>query len=317
MRGWFFELTVRMSPEAAIDPQKWLSNRSYQTSTLPLVLLIQVTQASVGEHRASRYPRPGIVKQRLVDRRDGHEPVGEERPASMHKASRVDPVQLVGVQVGHPRLRVDGKRRMSEGDVEAERGCARTGVVVGEFKQLRVQPGCTRPHRARSIDVFVAPSVNACVVATAAPAATKAETTAAISAVLNEPFMGTPRSWSARVRTVGRVFGVGCSTVGLLRPDRYLPHEGSRMPKVVITHAVEDIDLWLQGKAERAAAIESGTGSNVTDYVAQDGSNNIAITADVSDPATLQGMLASPPPEVLAAMEEHGVIQPISAYVEA
>ena len=89
------------------------------------------------------------------------------------------------------------------------------------------------------------------------------------------------------------------------------------MPRVVITHAVEDIDRWLQGKAKRTAAIESGTGSNVTDYVAQDGSNNIAITADVSDPATLQGMLASPPPEVLAAMEAHGVIQPISAYFEA
>ena len=42
------------------------------------------------------------------------------------------------------------------------------------------------------------------------------------------------------------------------------------MPKVVITHAVQDIDRWLQGKAERAAAIESGTGSNVADYVAQE-----------------------------------------------
>lgn len=88
------------------------------------------------------------------------------------------------------------------------------------------------------------------------------------------------------------------------------------MPRVVITHAVEDTDRWLQGKAERAAAIESGTGSNVTDYVAQDGSNNVAITADVSDPATMQGMLASPSPDVLAAMQAHGVIQPISAYVE-
>ena len=43
------------------------------------------------------------------------------------------------------------------------------------------------------------------------------------------------------------------------------------MPKVVVTHAVEDIDRWLQGKEARAAAIESGTGSNVTDYVAADG----------------------------------------------
>ena len=89
------------------------------------------------------------------------------------------------------------------------------------------------------------------------------------------------------------------------------------MPRVVITHAVEDIDRWLEGKADRAAAIESGTGSNVTDYVAHDGSNKIAITADVADPAALQGILASPPPEVLARMEAHGVIQPISAYVEA
>ena len=89
------------------------------------------------------------------------------------------------------------------------------------------------------------------------------------------------------------------------------------MPRVVITHAVEDIDRWLQGKEGRKAAIESGTGSNVTDYVAHDGSNNIAVTADISDLATLQSMLASPPPDVLAAMEAHGVIQPISAYVEA
>jgi len=89
------------------------------------------------------------------------------------------------------------------------------------------------------------------------------------------------------------------------------------MPRVVITHAVEDIDRWLEGKAVRAAAIESGTGSNVTDYVAHDGSTNIAITADVADLAALQGMLASPSPEVLASMQAHGVIQPITAYVEA
>jgi hypothetical protein len=88
------------------------------------------------------------------------------------------------------------------------------------------------------------------------------------------------------------------------------------VPRVVITHAVEDIDRWLQGKAGRAAAIQSGTGSNVTDYVAADGSNNVAITAEVSDVAALQGMLASPAPEVLAAMQEHGVVQPITAYVE-
>ena len=89
------------------------------------------------------------------------------------------------------------------------------------------------------------------------------------------------------------------------------------MPKVVLTHAVVDIGRWLEGKAERAAAIESGSGSNVIDYVAEDGSNNIAITADVSDPGAMQAMLASPPPEVLARMEEHGVVPPITAYIQA
>jgi hypothetical protein len=89
------------------------------------------------------------------------------------------------------------------------------------------------------------------------------------------------------------------------------------MPRVVLTHAVVDIERWLQGKAERAEAIESGSGSNVVDYVAHDGSNNIAVSADVSDLATMQAMLASPPPEMLARMQEHGVVPPITAYVEA
>ena len=89
------------------------------------------------------------------------------------------------------------------------------------------------------------------------------------------------------------------------------------VPKVVITHAVADIDRWLAGKADRAAAIESGSGSNVTDYVAHDGSANVAITADVADLEQLGAMLAAPPPDVLAKMEAHGVVQPITAYVQA
>jgi hypothetical protein len=89
------------------------------------------------------------------------------------------------------------------------------------------------------------------------------------------------------------------------------------MPRIVITHAVVDTDRWLQGKAGRAEAIQSASGSNVTDYVAQDGSNNVAITADVQDVDAMRTMLASPPPEVLARMEEHGVVPPITAYVQA
>jgi hypothetical protein len=86
---------------------------------------------------------------------------------------------------------------------------------------------------------------------------------------------------------------------------------------MVITHAVTDIDRWLSGKAERAGAIESGSGSNVTDYVAADGSNNVAITGDVADVDAIKAMLAAPPPDVLAKMEAHGVVPPITAYIEA
>jgi hypothetical protein len=89
------------------------------------------------------------------------------------------------------------------------------------------------------------------------------------------------------------------------------------MPRVVVTHAVEDVQRWLNGKAARAAAIESGSGRNVTDYVAQDGSNTIAVSADVSDLAAMGAMLASPSPEVAAAMQEHGVIPPFTVYIEA
>ena len=86
---------------------------------------------------------------------------------------------------------------------------------------------------------------------------------------------------------------------------------------MIITHSVVDIERWLEGKSERAAAIESGSGSNVTDYVAADGSTDVAISADVADVDAVKAMLAAPPPETLAAMEAHGVVPPITAYIEA
>lgn len=87
------------------------------------------------------------------------------------------------------------------------------------------------------------------------------------------------------------------------------------MPKIVITHQVVDVERWLKGKAERAAVI-SAYATQVTDYVAADGSNSIAITADVHDMAGAQAMMASPSPEDAAAMERHGVIPPLTVYIE-
>lgn len=87
------------------------------------------------------------------------------------------------------------------------------------------------------------------------------------------------------------------------------------MPRMVLTHAVVDVERWLAGKSERAATISSYA-TDVTDHVAADGSNQIAITADVHDLQGVQALLASPPADAMAAMERHGVLPPITVYIE-
>ncbi len=87
------------------------------------------------------------------------------------------------------------------------------------------------------------------------------------------------------------------------------------MSKVVIAHAVKDVETWLKGKEERAAMFGLFA-TNVTDHVAMDGSNNVAITADIHDMAGAQAVMTSPSPEQAAAGERHGVINPITVYIE-
>jgi len=87
------------------------------------------------------------------------------------------------------------------------------------------------------------------------------------------------------------------------------------MTKIVATHSVVDVERWLAGKSERAAVI-GRYATDVTDHVAADGTNQIAITADVHDMSGLEAMLASPPTDDAAAMERHGVIPPVTVYLE-
>jgi protein-L-isoaspartate O-methyltransferase len=88
------------------------------------------------------------------------------------------------------------------------------------------------------------------------------------------------------------------------------------MPKMVVTHTVLDVDNWLKGKAERADAISAMGCSNVVDYVAADGSKAIAVTADAHDPAAVVAAISSPPAELVAAMDRHGVVPPLTIYIE-
>lgn len=88
------------------------------------------------------------------------------------------------------------------------------------------------------------------------------------------------------------------------------------MPRIVVTHNVVDVDKWLEFKSERADAVAALGASNVVDHVAQDGGNTVAISAEVDDAAALMATLASPPPEVGAIMERHGVVPPLTIFVE-
>jgi hypothetical protein len=88
------------------------------------------------------------------------------------------------------------------------------------------------------------------------------------------------------------------------------------MPRMVITHGVVDVEKWLSFKAERAEAIAGMGGLNAVDLVAEDGSKAVAIIADVDDPATVLAALASPPAELGEAMGRHGVVPPLTTYVE-
>ncbi|HYM85014.1 MAG TPA: hypothetical protein VEY67_12785 [Candidatus Dormibacteraeota bacterium] len=88
------------------------------------------------------------------------------------------------------------------------------------------------------------------------------------------------------------------------------------MTRIVLTHAVEDIERWLGFKDERRASIEAMGGSNVVDHVAADGSKNVAVTADVADVSAIGAATASPPPELASLLQKHGVVGPISAHIE-
>jgi hypothetical protein len=50
--------------------------------------------------------------------------------------------------------------------------------------------------------------------------------------------------------------------------------------------------------------------------VAEDGSNAIAVVFEAKDPAAVMAVVSSPPAELGAAMERHGVLPPLTVYVE-
>ncbi|MCL4796679.1 MAG: hypothetical protein KJZ84_19095 [Bryobacteraceae bacterium] len=84
------------------------------------------------------------------------------------------------------------------------------------------------------------------------------------------------------------------------------------MPRIVFTHAVSDRAHWASKHAERVTAF-AAWGTNVIDHLSADGSNNVAVSVDVHDMEAMQKALNSP--ELAAAKQAHGVIEPVAVLI--
>ena len=83
------------------------------------------------------------------------------------------------------------------------------------------------------------------------------------------------------------------------------------MPKLVITHRVEDVAKWRTFDAERATNMSAFAG-DIQSYALKEGGDQVAVTMDVHDPEGLARFMASDTCD--AIMRRHGVIRPVSVY---
>ena len=85
------------------------------------------------------------------------------------------------------------------------------------------------------------------------------------------------------------------------------------MPRVVFTHAVRDVDLWVSKHSDRVQAF-SPWGSNVVDHVNADGSKSVGVSVDVHDMEGMQTAMQTA--EMDAAKKAHGVLEPVMVFVQ-
>ena len=81
------------------------------------------------------------------------------------------------------------------------------------------------------------------------------------------------------------------------------------MPKFVAVHTVADVARWKSFDAERVAAF-APFGTDVTTYIDPNGGKTVAVAVNVHDVAGMQAWMKTP--AAAAAMEKHGVIQPVT-----
>jgi hypothetical protein len=88
------------------------------------------------------------------------------------------------------------------------------------------------------------------------------------------------------------------------------------MPQIIVTAAVNDVEEWLNFKADMVPAM-SAVASDGASYVAVDGSNQVASTWDVPDMEAFQSAQSSFSAELAAAAKRAGMIpSTIVVYVK-
>jgi hypothetical protein len=82
----------------------------------------------------------------------------------------------------------------------------------------------------------------------------------------------------------------------------------SVMPQVIVTATVNDVEAWLEFKAQMVPAM-AAVASDGSSYVAMDGSNQVASTWDVPDLEAFQAAQSSFSPELAELAERAGMIR--------
>ena len=79
------------------------------------------------------------------------------------------------------------------------------------------------------------------------------------------------------------------------------------MPRMLVTHAVKDVEQWVACRAKIVAAF-APYATEVVMYTIPEGGNKVAIALNVHD---MEGMMAATQtPQHAALLEEGGVIHP-------
>lgn len=89
------------------------------------------------------------------------------------------------------------------------------------------------------------------------------------------------------------------------------------MPTVIAHHEVKDEQRWLSSSKREEALAPLGA-SNIRTFVDQRNPRQVALVMEVADLDTMMAALASPPAELVDAMEHDGVLpETLSILVES